>query len=139
MPCPCRGVFNMKTEAKKIHHVLSLTGYQNIAIFVESICLIIMCCLLLWWTMGQPRSDREDSKSDLFIWNFATGLLQTSCTANILCDLMCHVNWGLYHVLNYCPVIWWFSVPWHVFFCFFFFFYEASFIVNISALLIKTF
>lgn len=47
MPYPYRGVFNMKTEAKKIHHVLSLKGYQISAIFVESVCLSIMFCLLL--------------------------------------------------------------------------------------------
>ena len=55
-------------EAKKIHHALSLKGYQIITTFVDSVFLILVCSLLLWQTaqktvMGQPRSDREDSEN----------------------------------------------------------------------------
>lgn len=57
-------------EAKKIHHVLSLKGYQIITILVESIFLMLVCSLLIWQsaqktTMGQPRSGREDSENQI--------------------------------------------------------------------------
>lgn len=105
MPCRCRDVFNMKTEAKKTHHVLGLKGYQIITIFVVCISDDHVLLTLVTDHGATKIRQRRLRKSDPLICSFATGLLLTSCTANILCDLMCHVSSDLYHVLNYCPMI----------------------------------